>query len=105
MREAKIRRDWIAGELAGMRVPDVRLVASAPVETLATVAARWRTSPASCRYSATSAPAAITKADVADLVAKLHDRGLARESIRKTIATLAMVLDHAEVAPNPARKV
>ncbi len=50
-------------------------------------------------------PAAITKADVADLVAKLHDRGLARESIRKTIATLAMVLDHAEVVPNPARKV
>jgi hypothetical protein len=45
----------------------------------------------------------ITAADVADLIGKLHRDGLARESIRNTRATLAMVLDHAAVNPNPAR--
>lgn len=33
----------------------------------------------------------------------MHEGGLARESIRKTRATLAMVLDFAGVQPNPAR--
>ena len=104
-----------------MRVPDVRLVASAPAETLATVAAQWRASRISVSDGTRAthvvnvgrivpllgdkAPAAITKADVAGLVAKLHEDGPARESIRKTFATLAIVLDHAEIVPNPARKV
>ena len=115
------RRAWVVGEMAAMRVPDVRLAASAPIETLATVAARWRGSRISVSDGTRAThvvnvgrivpvlgdktPAAITKADVADLVAKLHEGGLARESIRKTIATLAMVIDHAEIVPNPARKV
>ena len=47
----------------------------------------------------------MTKADVQEFVGQLHADGLARESIRKTVATLAMVLDHAEIAPNPARGV
>jgi hypothetical protein len=43
MREAKSRRDFVAGELAAMRVPDLRLTAgSAP--TLVTVAEQWRAS-------------------------------------------------------------
>jgi integrase len=33
----------------------------------------------------------------------LHGRGLKRESIRKTLSTLAQVLDFAKVTPNPAR--
>ncbi len=41
--------------------------------------------------------------DVADLVAALHADGKARESIRKTVTAIAMVLDHAGVQPNPAR--
>ena len=47
----------------------------------------------------------IAPADVAQLVADLHDggEGLARETIRKTIGTLAMVLDFAGLQPNPAR--
>jgi integrase len=40
---------------------------------------------------------------VSALVAELHEAGLARESIRKTLGILAMVLDHAGVSPNPAR--
>lgn len=121
MREAKERRDWIAGELANMRVPDLQLVGSTNVETLKTVAEQWRTSRISVSDGTRAThvvnlarivpvlgenfPSAITKADVAGLVSKLHEDGLARESIRKTIATLAMVLDHAEIVPNPARRV
>jgi integrase len=46
---------------------------------------------------------AIQASDVADLVAKLAAQGKARESIRKSVTALAMVLDFASVAPNPAR--
>jgi len=46
---------------------------------------------------------ALTVADVAALVGALHEGGLGRESIRKTRATLAMVLDFAGAQPNPAR--
>jgi integrase len=42
-------------------------------------------------------------ADVTDLVTGLVEDGLARESIRKTRSTLAMVLDLAGVVANPAR--
>jgi integrase len=119
MREAKLRRDWIAGELAAMRVPNLELVAPAPAVTLRVIAERWRTS----RVDVADGTAATHKvnlgrilsrlgekpidsldvADVADLVSALHKDGLARESIRKTRATLAMVLDFAGVQPNPAR--
>ena len=43
----------------------------------------------------------MTPDDVAELVVSLT--GLKRESIRKTVATLATVLDHHGVAPNRAR--
>src|SRR4051812_30677676 len=45
MREAKVRRDWVAGELAAMRVPDLAQLAAAPVlPTVGAVAERWRAS-------------------------------------------------------------
>lgn len=40
---------------------------------------------------------------VARFVAELHEAGLARGSIRKTLGVLAMILDHAGFSPNPAR--
>lgn len=40
---------------------------------------------------------------VAGLVADLHAHGLKKQTIRKTVSVLAMVLDHARVQPNPAR--
>jgi hypothetical protein len=45
----------------------------------------------------------ITPGDVADLVAALAAKGRKRETIRKTLLALGMVLDHAGVTPNPAR--
>src|SRR3954451_14212173 len=118
-REAKTRKNWIAGELAAMRVPNLELVTPTPTVTLRDVAERWRLS----RVDVSAGTATthqvnlgrivpvlgakpvdkITPADVADLVAQMHGDGLARETIRKTRATLAMVLDHASVQPNPAR--
>jgi integrase len=120
MREAQARRAWVLGELAAMRIPDVRaLAASAPSPTLAEVAAKWRDS----RVDVADGTAAthrvnlgrilpklgtrrldtLEPTDVAGLVTALHEAGLKRESIRKTIATLGMVFDYAKVTPNPAR--
>lgn len=119
MREARARRDWVAGELAAMRVPQLELLVASPAETLKAVGDRWRAS----RVDVADATAIthrtnmgrvlrvlgdkpidkIKAADVAQFVADLHEGGAARESIRKTLATLAMVLDFAGVTPNPAR--
>jgi integrase len=40
---------------------------------------------------------------VAALVADLHAAGLKKQTIRKTVCVLPMVLDHARIDPNPAR--
>jgi integrase len=45
----------------------------------------------------------IAPVDVAELVARLDGDGKARESIRKSVTALAMMLDFAGVHPNPAR--
>ena len=39
----------------------------------------------------------IDAADVADLVADMHEHGLRKQTIRKTVSVLAMVLDHAGI--------
>jgi len=118
--EALERRRWVDGELAALRVPDVRVLerepASAP--TLAQAYELWQAS----RLDVSAATAtyqrsairrakpllgrsvdAIAAADVAELVAGLHAAGRSRETIRKTVTVLAMVLDYAGVSPNPAR--
>ena len=116
-REARIRRDWVAGELAAMRVPDLRLVQPTAATTLRDVAERWRTS----RVDVSGGTATTHRVNLARVLPVLGDRAidtitaediagfvveiskLKRESIRKTVATLAMVLDFHGVSPNPAR--
>jgi integrase len=117
--DANARAAWIRGELAQMRVPDLRLVEPERVSanTLTEVAERWRES----RIDVTEGTAQtyivnlnrilpvlgptpvdeLTTDDVQRLITEL--RGLDRESLRKTRSTLAQVLDFAEVIPNPAR--
>jgi len=120
-REAEGRRDWIIGELANMRVPNLELLKPRPAVTLRTVAATWSTSRIDLDERTRTnhrvnlsrilprigdrPVEAIAAADVAQLVAELHadGEGLARETIRKTVGTLAMVFDFAGVQPNPAR--
>ena len=116
-REAKLRKAWITGELAAMRMPDLSLTAEAPaVETLRDVAERWRTSRVDVAertainhrvelariYPILGARPfdSITAADVATCIGCL---GLKKETLRKTLTTLAQVFDFADVTPNPAR--
>jgi integrase len=40
---------------------------------------------------------------IADMVGELHAAGLKKQTIRKTVSVLAMVLDHGRIEPNPAR--
>jgi len=118
-REARARRDWIAGELAALRVPDLALLEPERPETFGDVAERWRVS----RVDVADGTAAthvvnlgrilphlgdvpidrVGVPEVSDLIGSLVKEKLARESIRKTRSTLAMVLDFAGVQPNPAR--
>ena len=120
MREARARRDWVAGELASMRVPNLEALARpAAAPMLATVAAQWKAS----RVDVTDSTRVLhrvaldrvlpilgdrtidtlTGNDVARLIEQLSAAGKKRETIRKSVKYLAAVLDFAGVDPNPAR--
>lgn len=117
-REASERRAWIAGELAGRRVPNLGALDPAHAPTVAEAAERWQASRVDAsentKLQHRSAVRAmlphvgqrrvdsLTPADVAELVGKLSETRR-RETVRKTLLALGMVLDHAGVNPNPAR--
>lgn len=120
LREAELRLRWIDGELAAQRVPDVKALARTPAPTtIRTLAERWRASrldvaPGTLQTYRVNlgrllprigdVPAdELTPDRVAALVVELTDDGLSRESTRKTLSTLAQVLDHAGIQPNPVR--
>lgn len=119
-REAALRKRWIAGELAALRIPDLAVLGDSPgTPTLKETAARWQASRVDVRASTAvqhrtalgrvlpvlgaQRVDAITTADVAEFVGGLTAEGYARESIRKSVTALAMVLDFAGIKPNPAR--
>ena len=118
LREANDRKRWISGELAARRVPDLRFAAETTV-TVRQLANRWKASRVDVsagtmqtyevalgRLLPRFGELTVDKLDaqtVADLVAELHAAGLKKQTIRKTVSVLAMVLDHARVQPNPAR--
>jgi len=118
-RQAETRQRWIEDELAAMRVPNLRLIAPQGPRTFREVAEQWRTSRRDVSEGTRATHAVnlarllptlehlavdeISVANVDALVGDLSARGLARESVRKTLGTLAMVLDWARVTPNPAR--
>jgi integrase len=109
--DANARKHWILGELAAMRIPDLRLLQAKNVAapTLRNAAERWHESRVDVRDStkvqhrvaiARALPILgerlvdeIAPADIAELVVTLVTQGLRRESIRKTITAVAMVLD------------
>jgi integrase len=119
LREAKIRRDVIAGELAALRLPALRLAEPEQAPTLADAAERWRASrldaSENTRLMHRSAVRAmlpllgsrqldsITPADVQELIDALAAKGRKRETIRKSLLALGMIFDHAGVQPNPVR--
>jgi integrase len=119
--EALTRKRWIDGELAALRIPDLRLLEalSEDPQVFADAAEAWRGSRvdvsdgtmqtyrvaiARLRRRLGDTPLeAIAAATVAQLVADLHADGLRKQTIRKTVSVLAMILDHERVTPNPAR--
>jgi len=118
-RLARIRRDWVAGELAALRVPDIGALNTPRRDpTLNEVAERWQASRIDIEESTrlqhrssirlmlgilgTRGVETITAADVADAVVELSGTRK-RETVRKAVNALGMVLDFAGVSPNPAR--
>lgn len=117
--EAVARKRWVQGELAALRVPDLRLAQPTGLATLRAVAEAWKVSRVDVSGGTMQTyvialgrllprlgdiPVERIEAQtVAALVAELHQAGLRKQSIRKTISVLAMIFDHARVTPNPAR--
>jgi integrase len=118
-REALERKNWIGGELAARRVPDLRFaVAETKAPTLEEAAQRWYASRVDVapntklqhRSAMRNLVAVlgservdrITPGDVSDLVAELS-KTRKRETVRKSLLVLGMVLDHEQIEPNPAR--
>jgi integrase len=117
-READARARWVRDELAAMRVPDLRLLESAQPRTLASAAADWQAS----RIDIAENTRNVHRKSLAHVLAAFGERepgdiappevgawvgGLAERYspgyVRKIVDALAMVLDHEDIAPNPAR--
>jgi integrase len=119
-REATARKAWILGELSARRVPDLQLTAPIASTTLGEAAERWQASRVDVSAGTLQTYRVaigrlldrglgetpiddIGSQTVAALVAELHAAKLRKQTIRKTVSVLAMVLDHAGIQPNPAR--
>jgi integrase len=122
-REAEIRKNWVAGELAALRVPDLAFDEpdQTPVApTLAEACDAWRATRVDVTDGtralhrtalgrvlktdiATARIDAIHVDDVVAMVTALVDAGYKRETVKKSRDFLAMVLDHYEIEPNAAR--
>ena len=120
-KDARTRRDLVAGELAAGRDPRVvleRLANPTEPRTLALLAEEWAAtridvSPNYARNIRShikritpvlgdTRPQQITPLDVNRLVGELA-RELAPASVKRYVNTLRMILDHAGLDPNPAR--
>jgi integrase len=118
-READERKRWISGELAARRVPDLSsLQTETRALTLTAAAERWYASRVdvspntklqhrSAMRNLLAVLGAepvdrITPDDVSELVARLSETRK-RETVRKSLLVLGMVLDYAGIEPNPAR--
>jgi integrase len=118
LREAKVRRDLIGGELAAGRNPAERLRAimdQRPARTFAAWAEAYRSSRVDYATETTKNmnshikamavlddrdPATISFSDVQEWITGL---ALKPASIRRYLATLRAILDFADIDPNPAR--
>jgi len=119
--EALARKRWVDGELSNMRVPDLAALEQEPARapTLAEAAERWQASRVDLAENTKVRHGLelkrilpllgdrrvdeFTPGAVAELVATLVSDGYARGTIRKTLQTLAMIVDDAGVTPNPCR--
>ncbi len=118
-REAEARARWINGELAARRVPDLRSLEDVASlrQTVAQVAERYQASRVDYSDNArmnlgshlkrilpafgARDPSSITWTEIQDWVAAQSD--IAASSLVRYMGTLRLLLDYAEVDPNPAR--
>jgi len=119
-REAQIRKSFIVGELAALRVPDLSILREPDrAPTLAETIERWKSS----RVDVSDGTRVfhrvaldrllpllgdrrvdeITTEDLNEAVRALSEKKRKPATIRKSIQTLAIVLDDAGIDPNPAR--
>jgi integrase len=121
MRLAKLRRDYISGELVSQRVPGLRLLSAEPPkpQTIAVAGDHWLTSRIDVAESTKTrnrleldrikrllgsfAVDELTPEQVASFVTDLVQERYRRGTIRKTLQTLAMILDRERIDPNPCR--
>jgi integrase len=120
LRDARVRARIITGELAALRVPNMKTLSQAAKRlTVAEVCQTW----AESRIDAADATRTLhrvalsrvtsrigqnavedlTPAAVGEFVGDMHRAGYARGTIQKSLTALRMALDHAGVEPNPAR--
>jgi integrase len=121
-REAQIRRAWIDGELAALRVPDLRVLkVASTVPTLREAVKRWRSSRIDVSegtrtndgvntervfgHDAKLAATRIDKLDVERWAQVFADLAVAYErgTLKKSKEAFAMVYDHLAFDPNPLR--
>jgi integrase len=119
-REARARLQWVQGELASMRLPNLDLGGrEKAAETLTEASERWRASRVDVAESTKLLHRValgrvlrtlgerrvdeVAASDVAELVTELTAHGYKRETISKSVTALAQVFDFCEVEPNPAR--
>ncbi len=118
-RDAIARKAWVIGELAALRVPDPRRAESASPVRLRAAGERWRAARVDVSegtmqtyrvalgrlyHRLGDVPLSEVRPPVvARLVADLHEAGLRKQTIRKTVSVLAMIFDQAGIQPNPAR--
>lgn len=122
-REARVRRDWVAGELAAMRVPVVRLHDGGPTlpPTLRAATEAWRASridvSAGTRTNDRVNTERVFEHDAKLAVARVDEvggerwaqlfAGLAaayeRGTLKKSKEAFAMIYDHFAFDPNPLR--
>jgi integrase len=114
------RKAWVIGELVAQRVPDLQALAEDKQVSVVTEAAdRWFETRIDVAETTKDAARRRDQADQPRprqprsrgrdglggrrIRRGSRDRGLRRSTIRKTLQTLQMIFDHAEVNPNPAR--
>jgi integrase len=119
-REARARRDLLAGKLAAHEVPDLRTLENTASRTLSEACDRWRSSRVDVSDSTRTLHRValnrvtpilgdrlvdgLTVDDVNELVTRLVAAGKKRETIKKSVTYLAAVLDeNGRAVDNPAR--
>jgi integrase len=119
--DADERKRWIIGELAARRTPDLHLLEerASTAPTIDEAAEAWRRSRVDVSDGTMQTYVvaigrlrsrigslkvdAITAQRVAQFVTELKEAKLKKQTIRKTVSVLAMILDAEGVQPNPAR--